>query len=123
MSDIEKYEDVIRELEAKKARLVARDAAIASERATLGYAAHVDDDAKARAKVGKLNAEAVTLAGELESITAALRTAGERLAAARQAEAVAADKANALALREELQAFCKHGMRHRAARERSIGAW
>jgi chromosome segregation ATPase len=100
MSDIEKFEATIRELEAKHAAAVARAQEIAEQRKTIGFRVHADGDAKAREQLEALNADAAALAGETESLTGAIAEATRRLVAARQAAAREEDRKAALALRE-----------------------
>ena len=61
MTDVEKAQAVIADLEAKRAKLIQRGTDIADERAVLGYGAHAENDKASRDKLNKLNAEAVVL--------------------------------------------------------------
>jgi hypothetical protein len=66
-------------------------------------------DVKSRKRLDDINTALATHASELASIDAAIGAAGERLAAARQAEAIAADKANALEVRTVIEELAEHG--------------
>src|SRR5258708_8370223 len=101
-SAIEQARAVIADIEAKVAACVARTAEIAKERDELSYAAHVQGDEKSRAKLNRLHEEAMKNDHHSATITAALKTAHERLATAEHEATVKADKARALALREEV---------------------
>jgi hypothetical protein len=105
MTDVEIVERTISQLTDKRDRVVARSTEIAAERQQLGFAVHADNDKAARAKLDKLNAEAATLTGELDSIKGAISEAEKRLAAAQQAASREAAKANAAEIRKLLTAF------------------
>lgn len=109
MTAVVAAEKVVAGLEAKRVKLIERGRDIADERAVLGYGAHVDNDKDSRAKLDKLNAEAAVHASELASLDAALRTAGEKLAASRRAEALAADRENAREVRRVIDEMAEHG--------------
>jgi hypothetical protein len=108
--DVEKCERTISELEAKRQACVARGVALADERSAIALEA-CTGDAKAGKRLEQIHSGLVTQASELAAFDAALKAAASHLAAAQQAEARAQDRINALALREELQAFCTHGMK------------
>jgi hypothetical protein len=105
MTDIEIVQRTIAQLQDKKDRVAQRSTAISAERQSLGFDVHANDDKAARAKLDKLNAEAATLAGELESIRGALVEADKRLVAAQQVAANEAAKANAAEIRKLLAVF------------------
>lgn len=93
MTDVEQAQATIAELDGKKAAVLARRDAIATELRQLGYAAHAENSKAAKQQIGKLNAEAIGLAGDEASIDAAIAEARNRLAEAqRQAAAEAAAK-------------------------------
>jgi hypothetical protein len=102
-------ERIVASLEQKRAKCIQRGTDIADERAVLGYGTHVDNDKASRAKLDKLNAEAAVHASELASLDAAIREAGERLAAARHVEAIEADKANAREVAKVVDELAEHG--------------
>jgi hypothetical protein len=94
-------EATIASLEDKRRQLVERRIVLDYERQQASYAAHTGDKA-ARAKLDKLKAEHATFGSEFASIESAIVEAKQRLDATKAAEAQAASKANALALREKL---------------------
>jgi hypothetical protein len=95
-------------LTEKRAAAEARHAAIAVERKRLGYGIHADGDAKAKAKLDKLNAEAAALAGEIESLAGAVEEAEGRIERARQAEAQAEARKVARRLLKMADALMSH---------------
>jgi hypothetical protein len=105
MTEVEIAERTVATLTDKRDRAALRVQQIAEERKAIGFAVHVHGDSKARTKLDKLNVEGATIAGELESVNAALAEAQSRLEAARLAEARKADKRAALALRKSFARF------------------
>jgi len=99
-TEVEKAEQTLAGLQAKRAAAEARAAQIAEERKALGFKVHVDGDARARAKLDKLNAEAAALAGEIESLDGAIAQSATHVQQAQAAEACEQDRVNAEALRE-----------------------
>jgi hypothetical protein len=87
MDEATKAEQTLATLEAKRAAAEARAVEIAEARKALGFRVHADGDAKARAKLDKLNAESATLAGEIESLDGAIAEATTRVRQAQAAEA------------------------------------
>ena len=77
-------EQVVVDLQNKRAAAAARVEAIAATRKKLGFAVHAGGDKDARAQLDKLNLEDATLAGEIQSLDGALIEAGHRLGEARQ---------------------------------------
>src|SRR6516162_6780249 len=102
---VETLEAVISRLEQQRADLEQRDKELATIRASLAYSALADHDEKSRAKLDKLNIEAATHTSEIAAVQAAIKTANERLAGARDHEAKAADRANARELKVVLDQF------------------
>jgi hypothetical protein len=100
---LEGAERVLVGLREKREAVALRIAANTDRRQAVGYQVHATDDKAARATLDKLNAESLTLNGELESLDGAIRTAEERVAAAQRAEAVRAARTNAQRLRAELR--------------------
>jgi hypothetical protein len=98
-------EQVIANLESKRAALIERGKELATIRASLAYSALADGDDKSRAKLDKLNIEAATHNSEVAAVEAAIKTANERLAAARDHEAKQADRASARELKVVLDQF------------------
>ena len=84
-------EQVLAGLEQKRRLLIERKVELDEARKRLSFDAHTGD-AKAKAALDKLNAEAQRHGLDLENVLAAIAQAQERLAAARHAEAVEADK-------------------------------
>ncbi len=99
---IETAERVLAELVAKRDTLAGRMAELSAERQRIAFVALAGGDAKARKHLDQLNTEGATLAGEAESIEAAIAEAIARVAAAQNAEALAADREQAAALRAAL---------------------
>ena len=101
-------ERIVASLEAKRAKCIQRGTDLQDERANVALAAHTGDG-KARKRLDEINAALATHASELASIDAAIRAAGERLAAARHAEAIEADKANARQIKQVVADLQEHG--------------
>jgi hypothetical protein len=97
MNDIGKYEGLIAELTRKREACVQRGAELSDERAAVALAAHTGD-AKAAKRLTEIHGLLGTQASELASFDAALKAAGEKLAAAQAAEARAADRQRAAEL-------------------------
>ena len=95
--------------------MVARSEQISVERRQVGYEAHAEDDAKAKAKLDKLNAEFASLAGTIDSIDGALAEARNRLDQAKRDEAAMQDRKQAGRLRAELKNFVEQGRQLDAA--------
>ena len=110
MSDVEKAEQTLQELQAKRERVVVRAAELALERKDAAYAAHAEKNADARRRLDKVNAESAQHASELKSVEHALATAQDRLQAARSAVAQATDREKALAPRALLAEFVECGV-------------
>src|SRR5205814_312151 len=90
--DVSKAERVIAELRGKREAMIAHATEVANERSALAYAAHAGDDSKARGRLNEINRELAVHDSELRSLDAAIAEASKRLEAARQAEALAADR-------------------------------
>jgi hypothetical protein len=101
-------EQVIANLESKRAALIERGNELATIRASLAYAAHARDDKVARAKLDQINRETAEHGSELASVDAALKTAQQRLETAKRHQAKQADREQAKALRDALQQFLQH---------------
>lgn len=110
MTDVAKCEQAIKLLEDKQRHLVERSVELANERAKLSFDAHANNDQKARSRLDKINLEHATQASEMNSLTEALNEAQARLNVARAAEAMAADRAAALKLREAQKRFTELGL-------------
>jgi hypothetical protein len=102
---IRKAEKTLADLQAKRARFAARGVEIGDERAAIAYEAHASGDTMAEKRLAELHREAAKHASALAGLDAAIKTAGEKLAQAQQAEATRASKAAAGELRKELERF------------------
>jgi hypothetical protein len=89
--------------------LFHRAKVLSKNREAVAFAAHTGDKA-AKAKLADINLEDIRLGSDIASVEAALTVARQNLAIAQQGEAVALDKANALALRDKLAKFVELGM-------------
>lgn len=108
---VESAQRVIAELDARRNGLVERGAELAEQRRSAAYSAHVQHDHEARLTLDQVNAEVATHASELQSVDDALVTARERLQQAQRAEALAADREQAKALRAAVREFHEAGVR------------
>jgi hypothetical protein len=104
-------EQVLRDLEEKRTRLQERRTKIESETCHHAYAAHARGDLKAIEAIDDIAERIRRTDFDLKTVNLAINEAQERLDEAQAAEAAKADKAAALALREEVQEFCQIGMR------------
>jgi hypothetical protein len=102
-------EQIVADLQRKRSAAAARVEEIAIARGRLGFAVHATDDKAARAQLDKLNAEDTSLAGELQSLDGALTEATRLLAAARQAAARDARRAEIAEGRARLKEFRELG--------------
>jgi hypothetical protein len=105
--EVAKAERVLSGLRQKREAAVARGVVLGEERTTLAFAAHADDDAKARKRLDEINRESALGDSELRSIDAALSEGAKRLAAAQAVEAREADRERAreiLAVTERMKA-------------------
>ena len=109
MTDVETATTTLNDLMDQREQLVARSAKLADERQQISYAALTGKDKAAQDRLKKLNDTHILANAELESISFAIAEATRRLEAARRDEAVAADRANALALRDKLGQFVALG--------------
>jgi hypothetical protein len=101
MSDVEKYENMIGELERKREACTLRGRALSDERASIALEAHTSGaGSKAAKRLLEINAALAVRSSEIESIDVALKAAGEKLAAAERDAAAAADRAQAAEARK-----------------------
>ena len=98
-------EQIIANLEAKRTALLERGRELDQVRASYAFAAHARDDKVARGKLDQVNRETAEHGSELASIDGALAMARQKLDAAKQHETKAADRNQALQLREHLIMF------------------
>jgi hypothetical protein len=99
MNDLEKCELTIKNLENIRKHILQEQSELANERGGVSLAAHTGDK-KSRTMLDEINVAAGQFASEFASIESAIVEANKNLAAARAAEAGAADRENALKLRE-----------------------
>lgn len=109
-NEIEDANKIIAALEDKRKHLNLRAVELSDERNKISFGAHVEGDAKARKRLDAINIELATMASEQSSVDAALVEAQSRLATAQRDEALAADRANAEALRIKLSRFNELGL-------------
>jgi hypothetical protein len=107
-TEVETATKTLNDLMDTRDQLVGRSAKLVSDRQTVAYAAHTGDKG-AKERLRKINDESMLHNAELESVDAAIVEATNRLAAAQRDEALAADRANALALRTQLEKFVTLG--------------
>jgi hypothetical protein len=106
---VEKAQQVLAELNAKREELIAHGQELDEQRQAISFEAHSGNKAQ-RAKLDEINSECLTHDYELKSLDAAIQEATKRLAAADAAEALAADKENARALRAVVDKFVAHAI-------------
>jgi hypothetical protein len=107
---IEKAERDLNNLEEQRETLFSRAKLLSKERDQIAFAALTAGDKKAKARLSEINAEDTGLAASIASVEAALAVARVNLETAKGAEAIASDKANALALRDKLAKFVELGL-------------
>jgi hypothetical protein len=106
---IEKAEAVLADLNANREALVARGHELEARLQEVAFAAHTGNKAE-RTKLDETNSELLTHQYELSSLDSAIAEATKRLAAADAAEAQAADKEKAKALRVVTDRFMQHAI-------------
>jgi hypothetical protein len=109
-ANIEKAERDLNNLEEQRETLFSRAKLLSKERDQIAFAALTAGDKKAKDRLREISMEDISLSSNLASVEAALTVARQNLADAKAAEAQAADKANALALREKLKKFVELGL-------------
>ena len=108
--EIEKAERDLASLEEQRESLFSRAKLLSKERDQIAFAALTSNDRKAKDRLREINLEDTSLGANLASVEAALTVARQHLSDAKAAEAQAADRANALALRERLKKFVELGL-------------
>jgi DNA repair exonuclease SbcCD ATPase subunit len=103
MTEIEKAEKTLADLQTKRDNWVKRGTELADERSSVAFAAHTGSDKSARNKLDKLNSEIATHASELASLDSAIAEATQRLAKAKRESAIAQDRAQAQELRDTIK--------------------
>jgi hypothetical protein len=107
---IEKANCDLASLEEQREALFSRAKLLTKERDQIAFAALTANDKRARERLKEINTEDTSLGANLASVEAALVVARQNLSDAKAAEAQAADRANALALREKLKRFVELGL-------------
>ncbi len=107
--EIENAERDLNNIEEQREALFSRAKLLSKQREQVAFAAHTGDKA-AKARLSEINVEDTSLAANVASVEAALTVARANLKAAQVAEALAADKANALAVRELNKNFLELGL-------------
>jgi hypothetical protein len=102
-------EQVIADLQGKRAKAASRVEEIAASRHQIGFRVHAGGDKDARAELDRLNQEDAALTGEVQSLDGALIEAGRRLQAAQQSLARERERESALALRGTLKELTSAG--------------
>jgi hypothetical protein len=108
MTEVEKAKQTLTVLKEKQEHLIQKAASLAEERARIAFDAHSGNDAKARQRLNAINVETVTHASDMSSMT-------DRLSAARENDARAADREAAKQLASELAIFVECGQKIDAA--------
>jgi len=96
-------EQVIADLQGKRAKAASRVEEIAASRHQIGFRVHAGGDKDARAELDRLNLEDAALTGEVQSLDGALIEAGRRLQVAQQSLSRERERESALALRGTLK--------------------
>jgi hypothetical protein len=109
----------VADLEAKIAATDAKMAANTNARAELAYAAHADDDKKARKSLNELSDESVRLQHEREDLTVALAEARRRHRSAIDDEAREGDRAAAI----QVDALFSDLVKAYRAQDRALEVW
>jgi hypothetical protein len=102
-------ESTLKQLEAKREKLITRGAELPELRRGAAYLAHVQHDAEARRALDKVNAEVATHASELRSIDDAIAAAKNKVLIAQAFEAEAHDRVRAARALELLGSFAECG--------------
>lgn len=110
MSNIQKAEAIVRDLEDKRRSLVQKATELTDERQRVSFAAHTGDQA-ARKKLDRVNADLALHESEMASILSAIAEANVRVGAAQREAAATEDRAAAKELSAELKRFADHGQK------------
>jgi hypothetical protein len=110
MTEVEKAQEVLADLQGQRDVLVARGHELEEQRQAIAFKAHTGSKAE-RAKLDEINNEALTHEYELKSLDSAIAEATRQLAAADAAQALAQEKANAKALRAVVDRFVAHALK------------
>ena len=105
MTEIEKAEEILANLQAKQRGLASKAVELADERQRISFAAHANGDTKARKRLDEITAATVARQSEMASIEAAISEGEKRLAAAKAAADREADRQQAKQLEQEVQCF------------------
>lgn len=109
MTDREKAELTLKNLENIRKHLLQEQAELADERGRVALGAHTGDK-KSRDRLDEINIASAKFASEFASIEAAIIEANKNLDAAQATEAEAADREAAKALREKLAKLVELGL-------------
>jgi hypothetical protein len=106
MTDLEKAEAVVRTIEEKRAQFVQQRSALCDERDDVALRAYIGD-VQARKRLDAINVALATHVSEMElaSLDAALRAAGKRVAAVKQAIGHETARQHVKRLHEQLNAL------------------
>jgi hypothetical protein len=99
MTDVQKAEQIISELKAKRNEIIELEFSLSKERQSIAFEAHTGDE-KARRRLDQINRTAAQHGSELESLDAAIAEAENRWKQAQGEEAREADRADALKLKD-----------------------
>ena len=104
MTETQKVEAIIRDLENKRREIVEKGIELTDERQRIAFSAHTGDS-KARKRLDEINSAMASHASEVAGIEAAIVEATARLDAAHCDAALAADREAAQKLSKELAVF------------------
>jgi hypothetical protein len=107
-TQVENAQSIVDRLETTRRQFVERGAELAEERRKISFLAHTGDQ-PARKKLDRIIADLVTNGNELASVDEAIIEANARLNVAMVHASLAADREQALDLREALFDFCDAG--------------
>jgi hypothetical protein len=106
-NEIEKAENILRDLRAKREAAVAHGHSLGEERTRLAFTAHGLGDSKARKRLDEINRESALHDSELRSLDCAISEAAARVDRARQAEVQAAARQKAEEARKHVDELAK----------------
>jgi hypothetical protein len=103
-----KAQEIVVDLEKKRAASVQRGADLAAERSAIAFQAHTTNNEAATERLQEIHTAIAMHGSELASLDAAIRAAGEKVDAAKFGLAVELQKLDALKLRSASHAFTSH---------------
>jgi hypothetical protein len=101
-NEIEKAENILRDLRAKREAAVAHGHSLGEQRVQLAFGAHALGDTKSRKRLDEINRESALHDSELRSLDCAIAEATARVERARQTEQQAAAQEKAGELRKTI---------------------